>query len=140
MEEESFKLEAISLLKSRFERKAMIEYSDPEFKNEVTVSLKKNKDQEKIGVTLTVGFIAKVKEEVKIDLSVTYIGVFVAENVSSEAEESFLNINGPAIIFPFIREHIASLSTKAILKPILLPPIDFSKLEHYEEADKEEEK
>lgn len=42
--------------------------------------------------------------------------------------QQFADINGPAIIFPFLREHLASMSLKAGIPPIMLPPINFIKL------------
>ena len=42
--------------------------------------------------------------------------------------EEFGRINGASIIFPFLREHIANLAMKAGLGPIMLPPVNFQKL------------
>ena len=39
--------------------------------------------------------------------------------------ENFGRINGAAIIFPYIREHISSLSIKAGIPPIVLPIVNF---------------
>ncbi len=41
--------------------------------------------------------------------------------------DAFGQINGPAIIYPFVREHIANLTMKGG-RPILLPPINFVEL------------
>lgn len=32
-------------------------------------------------------------------------------------------VKGPAILFPFVREHLANLTLRANLPPVLLPPI-----------------
>lgn len=42
--------------------------------------------------------------------------------------EDFGKVNGPAIIFPFIREHLSTLSLKASINPIILPPVNFHAL------------
>ena len=42
--------------------------------------------------------------------------------------ENFSKVNAPAIIFPFVREHLASVSMKAGINPILLPAVNFVKL------------
>lgn len=56
------------------------------------------------------------------------LGVFeFGENLSLPLE-SFANINAPAIIFPYIREHLSNVSMKAGIQPILLPPINFVQL------------
>ncbi|NCD10471.1 MAG: preprotein translocase, partial [Negativicutes bacterium] len=36
------------------------------------------------------------------------------------------NVNGAAIIYPYIREHLTSLSVKAGVGIILLPPANFA--------------
>lgn len=39
--------------------------------------------------------------------------------------KDFANVNAPAILFPYLREHLASLSMKAGIFPIVLEPINF---------------
>ena len=40
--------------------------------------------------------------------------------------ESFGRVNGAAIIFPYIREHLTNLSAKAGVGLIMLPPFNFT--------------
>lgn len=42
--------------------------------------------------------------------------------------EQFGRINGAAIIFPFVREHIANIALKAGLGSLILPPVNFTKV------------
>ena len=64
-----------------------------------------------------------------INIKITMVGAFEIDDNSQFPIEQFANINAPAIIFPFIREHLASLTMKAgINPPILLPPINFVKM------------
>ncbi len=42
--------------------------------------------------------------------------------------ETFLTINAPSIMFPFVREFLAGISLKAGLQPILLHPVNFAAL------------
>jgi preprotein translocase subunit SecB len=39
--------------------------------------------------------------------------------------EEFTSINAPALIFPYIREHITAITQKAGIKPIIIQPINF---------------
>lgn len=56
-------------------------------------------------------------------------GVFVFDkSPDKDILEKVANINGPAIIFPYIRETIADLTRRSGFKPLHLPPIDFVKL------------
>ncbi|MEZ4776401.1 MAG: protein-export chaperone SecB [Bacteroidia bacterium] len=43
--------------------------------------------------------------------------------------EQFKYINGPAIIYPYIREHISAVTGKAGIGPIFLAPFNF--VQHY---------
>ena len=63
------------------------------------------------------------------ELSATMVGTFekTGESPLNDMEE-FGRINGASIIFPFLREHIANLAMKAGLGPIMLPPVNFQKL------------
>ena len=64
-----------------------------------------------------------------IKVKITMVGAFEIDDNSQFPINQFANINAPAIIFPFIREHLASLTMKAgISPPILLPPINFVKM------------
>lgn len=46
------------------------------------------------------------------------------------AEDYLANVNAPAIIYPFVREHIASLTAKAGVDALLIPPFNF--VDHYQ--------
>ena len=56
------------------------------------------------------------------------IGVFVKEGDVPLPLEDFGNVNGAAIIFPYIREQFSNLALKAGLGFIILPPINFVKM------------
>ena len=59
---------------------------------------------------------------------VKMVGIFECIGESQLKDyEKFGKINGAAIIFPYIREHITNLSMKAGLGPIILPPVNFTK-------------
>ena len=63
------------------------------------------------------------------ELSATMVGTFEKKGDSPiDNMEDFGRINGASIIYPFIREHIANLAMKAGLGPIMLPPVNFHKL------------
>lgn len=46
--------------------------------------------------------------------------------------KDFGYVNGATIIFPYIREHLTALSSKAGLGLIILPPINFTKIKEME--------
>jgi preprotein translocase subunit SecB len=64
-----------------------------------------------------------------VSIDVNYSGNFKKiGNATQDELDNFTNINAPAIIFPFVRELIASISTKAMIGTILLQPVNFVQL------------
>ncbi len=57
-----------------------------------------------------------------------YAGLFKIENAPPEALDPILNINGPALLFPFMRRLVADLTREGGFPPLLLDPIDFAAL------------
>ena len=124
----TYKLLNIILIESRFKRQPNIHFEEEGYHNNVDINLENQTSDNKIFITLTVDFKAGVGEKEDIEAMAKMLGVFEFEEASQIPLKEFANINGPAIIFPFIREHIASCSVKAGINPILLPPINFVKL------------
>ncbi len=46
--------------------------------------------------------------------------------LDEEMKDGFFNQNAPAILFPYIRAYISTLSTLSGLKPIILPTLNLS--------------
>lgn len=58
------------------------------------------------------------------------VGQFVtSEDIDEEFKEShFVKINSPAILYPFVRSYINTMTTNSGLSPIILPSVNFSNL------------
>jgi len=125
---DNIRLESIVLIKSLFTREAEISYENEDFKSDININIGHNIKDDKLFVSLEVAFIAGTESNKQIDITVNMLGIFIIPKLEKKALEQFVKINAPAIIFPFIREHIANLSLKSGLQPILLPPINFIKL------------
>lgn len=65
----------------------------------------------------------------KSDLSVSIVtrAHFQFEGDTYEMEESIVNTNTVAIMFPFIRSQVTLLTTQPGMTPIVLPPINTTK-------------
>lgn len=61
-------------------------------------------------------------------LECVYAGIFQIENIPEQALEPFLLINGPTLLFPFIRRLAADVTREGGYPPLLLDPIDFTAL------------
>ncbi|MGE5614610.1 MAG: protein-export chaperone SecB [Bacillota bacterium] len=60
-----------------------------------------------------------------LSLSCTFVGIFaeIEDEKNMEIEE-YMKIAAPALMIPFVREHISSITLKAGIKPILINPIN----------------
>lgn len=77
---------------------------------------------------LTFDFIAKV--EAKKAVTVKCIANFKFENISSlENIPEYFYANSIAILFPYIRAFISTVTLQANIKPLLLPTLNLSSLQ-----------
>lgn len=77
-----------------------------------------------IKVTVT----AKVGEKVAFLVEVTQAGIFAIRNIPEENLEMILGVTCPNILFPYAREVVSDLVTRAGFAPVLLNPINFEAL------------
>ncbi|KAF0812053.1 Protein-export protein SecB [Andreprevotia sp. IGB-42] len=76
-------------------------------------------------VSLTVTAEAKSAERSVFLVEATQAGLFQIENVPMEEMDPLLGIGAPSILFPYLRETISDLTTRAGFPPLLLQPINF---------------
>ncbi|OMH22066.1 hypothetical protein AC231_04730 [Clostridium pasteurianum] len=68
--------------------------------------------------------LSNENEEV-LKFEFTFVGIFsVVDGEENMDIKNFMEHNSPAIMFPYIREHITSVTQKSGINPILLPPIN----------------
>jgi len=67
-----------------------------------------------------------IHEEVTaLQLDSTFVGLFsVIEGSENMEMERFMQNHSPALMFPYIREHISTITQKAGIKPVLLAPVN----------------
>ena len=74
-------------------------------------------------ITLTVK-IEKTDDSPKpFDLNVTYTGVFESE-ASTEEERRAVVVEGTALLYPYLRAAVTTLTTAAMAAPVVLPVIN----------------
>jgi len=124
-----FKLSEIYLLESNFKRDANIDFKDPSFKNNADITVRHQVvDDSLLHITVTLVFTAGKENLKEISAKIKMMGVFICESDTIIPIEQFAKANGPAIMFPFLREHLASVTLKAGINPILLPSVNFIRL------------
>lgn len=58
-------------------------------------------------------------------VELTQAGIFQIENMPEEELEPLLGIGCPSILFPYLREAVSDLTTRAGFPPLVLQPINF---------------
>ena len=125
MKKNSFKLLNILLIESTFKRAPYMDFSNESLKNDIDIDIQNSTSENILAVTLTIEFKTSVDKDIVVSAKVKMVGNFEFSKNSKIPLEDFGTINAPAIIFPFIREHLSNVSMKAGIQPILLPPINF---------------
>ena len=123
-----YKIQNIILLESTFQRKPDINFDGTPFINQIDIQKESydiENDENKFGVNLTINFDAHQDGEISFQIKVKMAGVYEKQGETALSTESFKEINAPAIIYPFIREHVASLTLKAGIGNVLLPSVNF---------------
>ena len=126
-----FKVIDIRLKKSFFSLNEEILTEDKEFtiKRELSVGLSRNDEDKNL-----IKVIVQVKNEEKespFNFDLVYEGFFkfdLKEEISDEKIEEVGIINCAAIIFPYLREHLADLTRRSGLPAFHLPPVNFVKV------------
>jgi len=77
-----------------------------------------------IKVTVT----SKIGDKVAFLVEVTQAGIFAIRNIPEENLEMILGVTCPNILFPYAREVVSDLVTRAGFAPVLLNPINFEAL------------
>ena len=122
--------DSIILIESKFIRypsEPNIDKLDIKFSSEVYLYEGKNSGGTKLVCEIT---DSSEDEGSKLLIKVAFLGQFSTQiEKKNMIINDFLNLQAKAIILPYIREHVAALSIKAGLKPIILPPVNILALE-----------
>ena len=79
-------------------------------------------------VAIKVTVTAKIGEKVAFLVEVTQAGVFAIRNVAEDNLEMIIGVTCPNILFPYAREAVSDMVTRAGFAPVLLNPINFEAL------------
>jgi preprotein translocase subunit SecB len=76
-------------------------------------------------VVLTVTATAKIGEKTQFLVEAAQAGIFQIRNVPDEELEPVMAIACPNILFPYVRETVSDIITRAGFQPVLLAPVNF---------------
>lgn len=57
-------------------------------------------------------------------LHLKIVGYFEARGVAKEEKNKFIALNAPAILFPYVRAYVSTMTSQAGIMPIVLPTIN----------------
>jgi len=92
---------------------------------EYTIDIKKKISKQQEHVFEVEIIISVNKEDLKMDL--VAIATFTFDSNDYSNEESIIETNTVAIMFPFIRSQVTLMTSQPGMSPIVLPPINTSK-------------
>lgn len=104
----------------------------------VDIQLHHNSTQVDEGVyqtVLTVTVTAKAKDKTLFLVEVGQAGVFVIRNIAAAELDAVLGIACPNILFPYAREAVSDLTTRAGFPPVVLNPVNFEAI--YQQAQQQ---
>ncbi len=79
--------------------------------------------------TFQLDLIAKVSDDKEVFNALVHgVGIFEFENLDDENIDSYFYLNAPAILFPYIRAYVTSLTALSGLNPITLPTLNLENL------------
>lgn len=125
--ESGFKITNLILLESNFKREASVTFEQSNISNTVNVDVNVQVTDKTIFVTESLSYSQKSGEIVEVSADIKMVGIFEKIGESELDLEQFGQVNGAAIIFPYIREQLTNLSAKAGIGLIVLPPFNFTK-------------
>ena len=123
-----YKVISVLLLESSFARETGIDVAiinDIENEIEIEPVAHETTPDEKFAVTLMIQYRGMQNQKQICIANIKMIGVFEKYGEPALPDDKFKAINGPAIIYPFIREHLHNLCLKAGIANVLLPTVNF---------------
>jgi preprotein translocase subunit SecB len=95
---------------------------------QVSIELQNKANQVEEGVfdvVLTVTVTAKIEDKVAFLVEVAQAGIFQVRNVPPEAVDGMISVTCANILFPYARETVSDMVTRAGFPPVVLNPINF---------------
>jgi preprotein translocase subunit SecB len=124
---------AEEIAKFRFSKyqilKSVIDITDiSNISKELDIEIKRTngENEEKNSFKLLLDVNIKDRNE-SLNIDIIAEGFFdFNENLSKEEMDAFFNVNAPAILFPYVRSYISTLTALSGINPIILPTINLS--------------
>jgi preprotein translocase subunit SecB len=122
-----YNVESVILVESTFSRINNIEEKGSQLNHEISLLPVPHETgaDNKFSVTLTLSYVGKFIDITVCTATIKMIGGFEKYGEPKLTDDKFKAINAPAIIYPFLREHLHNLCLKAGIANVLLPTVNF---------------
>ena len=114
----------INLIESYFKKEDITLTKEP-ISNDIKLSLNVKHGSPDFSITLNLEFNSKQLDNLITTAKISIIGLFEVVGEKPDYYDNFCYVNAPAIIYPYIREHLSTLTLKAGVPPVNLPPFNF---------------
>jgi preprotein translocase subunit SecB len=125
--ESGYKAVNILLMENSFKREVVVNFNQPEIETNVNIDVAVQVNENMVFVTEVLEYHQKYKDTIEVSANIKMVGIFEKIGEPKLDVNEFGNVNGAAIIFPYIREHLTNLSAKGGVGLIILPPFNFTK-------------
>lgn len=125
--ESGFKINNLLLLESTFTRIVNVTFDNPDVIQNIDVDVQVTVNENIVVVNEEIKYNQTFNQVEEVSAIIKMVGVFEKYGDSILDLENFGNVNGAAIIFPYIREHLTTLTSKAGLGLVIIPPFNFTK-------------
>ena len=104
--------------------KASIEFDPDKPLSKMSIEIERKGDIEEINM-----YIGVSDETNNFKISANMVALFEFDSeISEENKTSFVNSNAPAILFPYFRAYISTLTSLSGMQPVILPTINFARM------------
>ena len=102
---------------------------------ELNISFNTNKIDEGVYQTVLHAVVnAKIGEQQMFLVEIDQAGIFQLRNIPEDQIELIQNIECPNMLFPYLREAVSDLTSRAGFIPVVLAPINFAYLYQQKQA------
>jgi preprotein translocase subunit SecB len=121
-----FSISHIILIRSNFTRTIDLSFDEALIDNQVQISSTPQYNDSNLILYSIMNFKQVVNGVPQLEAEIEFAGVFTRSEDATLSFDAFAATNAPAILFPYLREHLSGLCLKAGVAPVLVPPLNFT--------------
>ena len=125
----------IQLLSIRLQNSVFVRGDINDSPSDLKMKITTGHEIESSEIYVTVNVQLQSKEFPDFKIGVSMVGVFEQHDEISFPIEEFCGVNAPAIVYPYVRQHIRALSLEARIDTVVIPVVNFVSLYNNRDLD-----